>query len=132
MVMSFALVSVLGIDQSGLAALERDWQSHFGSANGVAVGKYGLALFLSSKRRWHKTLVRSLYDARRPSSAFEQRAFERTSPLARLANVVHEVRVGEFMVSLRTASTLAMVSVLAAFIGGCSSFSLNGNTPTAQ
>jgi len=36
------------------------------------------------------------------------------------------------MVSLRTASTLAMVSVLAAFIGGCSSFSLNGNTPATQ
>src|SRR3569623_2992500 len=74
MVMSFALVSVLGIDRGGQAALERNWQSHFGRANGVAVGKYGLALFLSSNRHWLKTLVRSLYDARRPSSAFEQQA----------------------------------------------------------
>ncbi|ACI94374.1 putative lipoprotein [Afipia carboxidovorans OM5] len=36
------------------------------------------------------------------------------------------------MVSLRTVPTLAAVSLLAALMGGCSSFSLNGNTPTAQ
>src|SRR3569623_1278277 len=74
MVMSFALVSVLGIDRGGQAALERNRQSHFGSANGVAEGKYGLALFLSSKRHWLKTLVSSLYDSRRPSSAFVHQA----------------------------------------------------------
>ena len=37
------------------------------------------------------------------------------------------------MVSLRTASKLAMISLLAAGIGGCSTFNLNGNnTPVAQ
>ena len=38
------------------------------------------------------------------------------------------------MVSLRTASKLAMVSLLAAGIGGCSTFNLNGgnNAPVAQ
>jgi hypothetical protein len=48
------------------------------------------------------------------------------------ANVVHDMRVGEFMVSLRTVPTLAAVSLLAALLGGCSSFSLNGNAPVAE